>query len=273
MAPGKPGAGKLSPTGKQQAASQSGKPGHKEELDELEKLLDELRRRFDLHFHGSPEQRMPPTTQQAQLGGELRRIREEEARHWNTVDRFRFNQIFARFVSLDRMWARTLKQIEDGVYKRDKFKVQQMKKRDDASAARPGMPQDTQVGRPSPGSLEGLDVDVGSFDDDDMFSSQPSQPPQRPVAAAEKPRVPAPVPAARPAPSGDGMSEQRLKQLYDVYMQAKKRTGESSSLTMDALKQQIEKQIPAIKAKHKCASVDFKVVLKDGKAMLKAVPK
>lgn len=68
-------------------------------------------------------------------------------------------------------------------------------------------------------------------------------------------------------------SEERLRKLYNVYMQAKKRTGESSNLSYDALKRQLAKQIPAIKKKHGCKKVDFKVVLKDGKAMLKAVPK
>ena len=238
--------------------------GHREELNELEKRLDELRRRFDMYFQGAPEQRMPPTSNQAQFGGELRRLREEEIRNWNTQDKFRFNQIFARFVSLDRMWARTLKQIEDGTHKRDKFKVAQMKKAAQQQPQRPA---------PVPGldPLDAMDVDVGSFDDD-MVSSVPSQ---RPVGSGEAPR-PAPRPAAAARPSvagGGGMSDQRLQQLYDVYMKAKQRTGEQSSLTVDALRKQIEKQIPAIKAKHKCETVDFKVVLKDGKAMLKAVPK
>ena len=233
--------------------------GHREELNELEKRLDELRRRFDMYFHGAPEQRQPPSSNQAQLGGELRRMREDEIRNWNTQDKFRFNQIFARYVSMDRMWARTLKQIEDGTHKRDKFKVAQMKKRDEnASPEAERRPND---------SLDGLDVDVGSFDDFSSDSSPPSQP-----AAKSVPR-PVVTGPARPPAAGGGMSDQRLQQLYDVYMKAKQRTGEQSSLTVDALRKQIEKQIPAIKAKHKCDNVDFKVVLKDGKAMLKAVPK
>jgi hypothetical protein len=247
--------------------------GHREDLDEIEKRLEELRRRFDMYFQGSPEQRMPPTSNQAAFGGELRRMREDEIRNWNTQDKFRFNQLFARFVSLDRMWARTLKQIEDGTHKRDKFKVQQMK-------AKAQQPADTQVGK-RPDSLDGMDVDVGSFDDD-MINSQPPQKPvsgeksvPRPVTVPPPSRVPAPVNTGGGGGGGGGggMSDQRLQQLYDVYMKAKQRTGEQSSLTVDALKKQIEKQIPAIKAKHKCENVDFKVVLKDGKAMLKAVPK
>ena len=247
--------------------------GHREELNEIEKRLDELRRRFDMYFQGAPEQRMPPTSNQAQLGGDLRRIREEEIKNWNTQDKFRFNQLFARYVSLDRMWARTLKQIEDGTHKRDKFKLQKAKQAAQQQEQQPAAGQ-----RPAPiglggDSLDSMDVDVGSFDDD---ASQPAQRPVGPGADAPRP-VPRPVVTGPPRPAAGngntGMSEQRLQQLYDVYMKAKQRTGEQSSLTVDALRKQIEKQIPAIKAKHKCESVDFKVVLKDGKAMLKAVPK
>jgi hypothetical protein len=243
--------------------------GQKELLDELEKRLEELRRKFELYFQGSKEQRIPPSSQQAQLGGELRRIREEEVRTWNTQDKFRFNQIFARYVSIDRVWARTMRQIEDGTYKRDKLKVELQKKKEKAA------PQDTQTQQRRPSdTLDGLDVDMGSFDDEGLITSQP---PQRPVAPppTSQPNRQAPPPQQRPAAAagGDGMSEQRIRQLYDVYMQAKKRTGENSSLTLEGLKKQITQQIPAIKAKHKCDNVDFKVVLKDGKAMLKAVPK
>lgn len=70
-----------------------------------------------------------------------------------------------------------------------------------------------------------------------------------------------------------GMSDDKMKRLYSVYMQAKKRTGENSNLSYDGLRKQLEKQIPKIKQKHGCKNVDFKVVLKNGKAMLKAVPK
>lgn len=251
--------------------------GHKDQLDDIEKRMEELRRRFDLYFQGSPEQKTPPTTHQAQVGGELRRMREDEVRTWNTVDRFRFSQIFARFVSMDRLWARTLKQIEDGVYKRDKFKVQNAKKKAPA-------PTDTNVGARPAGldSFDGMDVDVGSFSDEALLHSQPPTAAQPRAAAAPTRGAPPPVagvpPPSQPRPSpaaagGASLSEQRIKQLYDVYMQAKKRAGEASSLTLDQLKKQIEKQVPQIKAKHKCDSVDFKVVLKDGKAMLKAVPK
>ncbi len=241
-------------------------PANKKRLDDLEKSAEGIRRDFDQFFLGL--QKRPPTVGQAQLAGVFRKIKEEELRDWNTQDRFRFNQIHARFVSFERVWARTMRQIEDGTYKRDKFKVAQMKKReaeaqasteDSALSMRPVSALDP---------LDAIDVDMGSFDDDEA--------PARP--AAPKPRPPAPKPAPAPPPASasagaGGMSEQKLAQLHKVYIEAKRRTGEQSNLTLDALRAQVAKQVPVIQAKHGCEKVDFKVVLKDGKAMLKAIPK
>lgn len=237
---------------------------HKEEIDGLEKDLEELRRRHDMYFQGSKEQRTPPTTQAAQFGGVLRRLREDQAKGWNTGERFRLNQLHARYVSYERMWARTLKEIEDGTSKRDRFRLK--RKHEEAP------PATTSKATPAPSfnSADSFDVDVGGFDEP---SDERPAPPRPPAALPQQPAsrlVERPVAAAA---SAEGMNEQRMKQLYDVYMQAKKRTGEQSTLTLDGLRSQIAKQVPAIKAKHNCQTVDFKVVLKDGKAMLKAIPK
>ena len=39
------------------------------------------------------------------------------------------------------------------------------------------------------------------------------------------------------------------------------------------MRKSLTRQIPQIKAKHKASAVDFKVVIKGGKAILKAVPR
>ena len=70
-----------------------------------------------------------------------------------------------------------------------------------------------------------------------------------------------------------GVSEQKLQQIHKVYVEAKRRTGEQSTLTVEALRAQMARQVPLVQAKHGCEQVDFKVILKDGKAMLKAIPK
>ena len=233
---------------------------HMEEIEDLENKLEELRRKFDLYFQGDPNQRRPPLQEYTAFSGTIRRKREEGAR-WNTSERFRMQTLSQRVVSYDRMWQRTLQAIEDGTHKRDKFKVQQAKKRDLQEGTKQKNAE-THLPRKHD-SMDAVDVDM------DFNDPSRSQPVPRPVAAK-----PVPAPVRTPSSNSDGgMNEARIRQLYDVYMQAKKRTGEKSSLTLDALRDQITKQVPAIKAKHRCEQVDFKVVLKDGKAMLKAIPK
>ncbi|MDP2340011.1 MAG: MXAN_5187 C-terminal domain-containing protein [Deltaproteobacteria bacterium] len=260
----------------------------KKRLDDLEKGAEGIRREFDQFFMGL--QRRAPTTTQAQFAGQMRKIKEEELGDWNTQDRFRFNQIHQRFVSMERIWARTMKQIEDGTYKRDKMKQGLRKKAEEEAKKANGTqvgesPDLTQQRAPSQqaDALDSIDVDMGSFDEDSM----PGLAPPNGAPAAPRPVAPRPAPvAAKPvAPSSPsssssggagpagGPSDVQLQKLYKVYMDAKKRTGEASNLSFEALRAQIAKQVPTIRQKHNCEAVDFKVVLKDGKAMLKAIPK
>ena len=81
----------------------------------------------------------------------------------------------------------------------------------------------------------------------------------------------APTPAAPPAPR---LGEQQMRELYDAYVTAKKRCNEDvSRISYDAVARSVSKQIPEIMQQHKARSVEFKVVIKNGKARLTAVPK
>lgn len=253
----------------------------KKRLDDLEKSSEGIKREFDQYFLGL--QRRAPTTAQAQFAGLMRKIKEEELREWGTQDKFRFNQIHQRFVSMERVWARTLKQIEDGTYKRDKMRVAKKRAEEEAlKTAMQSQEQSQSTQRPpsmSQDALDSIDVDMDSFNEDSLNGLAPpaGAPKPAPAPVAPKP-APRPQPAAAastPPRPGDlgGLSEQRLQMLYKVYMDAKKRTGEASNLSFEALRSQIAKQVPQIRQKHNCEQVDFKVVLKDGKAMLKAIPK
>lgn len=62
--------------------------------------------------------------------------------------------------------------------------------------------------------------------------------------------------------------------IYDAYVTAKKRCKESTEgITIEAVEQSLRRQVPQLIKDHGAKSVDFKVVIKDGKAVLKAVPK
>jgi hypothetical protein len=64
-----------------------------------------------------------------------------------------------------------------------------------------------------------------------------------------------------------------LRRLYDTYLIARQRTGESTvGLSFDSLASRIRSQVPELMEKHRAKNIEFKVVIKGGKAILKAVP-
>ncbi len=92
-----------------------------------------------------------------------------------------------------------------------------------------------------------------------------------PKPAPVKPAAPEPA-AAKPGPGG--MSERQTRDLFDRYVQARKLVGEATAnLTYDKMVRTLEKQATQIMKQHKAKSVDFNVVLKDDKVILKAKPR
>jgi hypothetical protein len=101
------------------------------------------------------------------------------------------------------------------------------------------------------------------------------------VAAARKAAEAKKAAAARaaanrpaPPPAPPGMTEKQTKDLYKRYVQARSLVGESTSnLSYDKLVRTLNKQAPKIMKQHKAKGVDFSVVIKDDKVILKAKPK
>jgi hypothetical protein len=105
----------------------------------------------------------------------------------------------------------------------------------------------------------------------------PARPRQTPGArgAPAKPARPAAKPAARKAaPLPGGVSEKDARALYDRYVQAKKLVGDSvENLSYDKIVKTISTQAPRIMKQYGAKGVEFNVVLKDDKVILKAKPK
>ncbi len=84
------------------------------------------------------------------------------------------------------------------------------------------------------------------------------------------------APASRPAPTPvpGGVGEAQLRALFDAYVDAKRRCNEDvSRLTYEAVARSVTRQLPELMTRFKAKSVDFKVEVKDGRAVLKAIPK
>jgi hypothetical protein len=116
-------------------------------------------------------------------------------------------------------------------------------------------------------------------------SRPPASAASRPVtgsSAGSKPGMPAAKPASQPSSppkpaaggSGAGLSDDKLKAVYDAYVTAKRRNQEDTSkMNFESVAANLRKQVPELLKQHNAKSVEFKVVIKDGKATLKAVPK
>jgi hypothetical protein len=189
---------------------------------------------------------------------------------------------------------------------RKKLEKRQAKK---SAAGKPAEIHSKPPPRPAPNSPHKIDDSLlGDFDLDTMFSSitddavkavegvekrsaaasadtvpsssqRGSKPPPVPRAkpkpkARPAARKPAARPAKPPAAPPPGMNEKQTKDLYKRYVQAQKLVGASTDkLSYQKLVRTLNKQAPRIMKQHKAKGVDFNVVIKGDKVVLKAKPK
>lgn len=189
-------------------------PNIEKDLNELEKKLGELKTTYEQFFIGV--ERKEPTRLREQVTNLVRKYTGMPIQ--NTGHKFRYNTLVSRYNSYVAYWNRTLREIEEGIHKREQFKA---KLHEETSQSKP----------------------VGD------------------KASAEK--------AASKPGKADPMNE-----IYNQYISARKQTNESTQgITRDLLEGQLKKQMTALKEKFNCKRVTFKVVVEEGKAKIKAIPK
>jgi len=179
-----------------------------EDLDALDEAMSGLQVLYEKYFLGID--RRPPDQERRQVSEKMRLLKTTQVK--NTGLKFRIQTMFAKLISFERMWDRTLREIEDGTYKRDVFKAK-------------------------------------------LRQARQSSDPQRPRSGSPQ------------------ISDDMIRKLYDTYLVARQRTGESTSgLTYESLASRLRTQVPELMARHKARNIEFKVVIKGGKAVLKAIP-
>ncbi|MFL5358573.1 MXAN_5187 C-terminal domain-containing protein [Archangium sp.] len=318
-----------------------------QECEAIEANLASLKVAFEHYFLGVD--RHPPTRQYDDLKKRLERLKSAFIR--NTAAKFRVQSIHGKFLTYDRLWQRTLQEIENGTYKRDVAKAKRRVEK--------------KTGADRPLSHEVTELPDSDFDVDEVdamlsgaLKAPPPPPPMAavepvpfrgvpsvaplvpsvaplvpsvapvvatpargtalpsipavkpltpsvaplvpPVAPAVKPLTPSVAPlvppvapavkplAARPPPtvprpaaprppaasSPSDLSDDKLKTVYNAYVAAKRNNKEDTSkMSYDSIAASLRKQVPELMKQHGAKSVEFKVVIKDGKAVLKAVPK
>lgn len=92
--------------------------------------------------------------------------------------------------------------------------------------------------------------------------------PQAPgrTATPQKPPLPSPLPAARS--SEQRLPEQRVRDLHAAYVAARRQTN-ATDVSFDKLEKSLRETEQKLRGAHQGRSVDFEVVIKDGKAILK----
>ncbi|MBM2838390.1 MAG: hypothetical protein HW415_1015 [Deltaproteobacteria bacterium] len=181
-----------------------------DDITALEKKLLQLKTDYEQYFLGY--QKIAPEKLRVEVDKLVRLLTGQTIT--NTGLKFRLNTVTAKFGSYKTYWDRTIREIEDGRYVRDKFKMK-------------------------------------------LHEAERQPPPPPEQAPENQPTVEA--------------SENDIKRIYEEYVKARQDTKEPIP-KFEALADLIKKQTPIIKEKYKASAVDFKVVIEDRKAKLKAVP-
>jgi hypothetical protein len=229
------------------------------EVHGAEEELEALKARYEMWFLGV--ERREPARWRDDVKKKILRLKGAFTR--NAALRFRIQSLNARYLSYERMWLRSGREKEDGTYRRDVFKARLHAKEQERKAA-------AKAGEPATVAVRGVEVTAGA-------AAQASAPPAAAATRATPPPLPTGVATERaaspPRPAGVG-TDAELRALYDRYIAAKKQCNEDvSRLTYEAVAKSIAKQVPALMTQYKAKTVEFKVVVKDGRAVLKAIPK
>ena len=242
--------------------------------------------------------------------------------------KFRVQTLHNKFLTYERLWMRTLQEIENGTYKRDLFKaapLQAQKKPESGERPRtwwscrrrsptwsrrskrrrcrrpldgpgaalrdvPAVARSVPSGRRSSppcarGAHAGPGPAVPSHAARDARGASrwpagaraPAVPSGQPAAPRRRPRrrpaAAARRTAARRGSARRGMSDDKLRAVYDAYVTAKRRCQEDTSkLSYDSVAATLRKQVPELLKQHNAKAVEFKVVIKDGKAVAPGRP-
>lgn len=274
-----------------------------ETISDLEIQIDRLRALYEQYFMGI--EKLEPQIPRKQVERTFRFLRKERIN--NTALRFRFLMLVQRYNTMENYWRRVVRKIEEGTYRRlvmrsnpdtvpppsQESRLDKKKKRlpvhevdlDEFDETNPSLelPPEILDDPPQPGGPQ-------TFNDDTQpsiaeLTSDPSLgrsgPANRTAAAPPPPPPRGPSRSGhgarpRPARAGQGrdaLTENRIYDIYRDYVSARQRCNQPThGLTIEKVTQQIRRQEDVLKKKHG-KEVDFQVVVKDGRAILKAVKK
>lgn len=263
-----------------------------EDLDRLEEALKELRHTYEKYFAGV--ERLEPLKDREQVKKRLLRLLGEHSK--NTARRFRLQSLQATLVTYEQYWNRVTRQIEEGTFKRDRLRAERLLREQKAAelavataeAVEPDVPSDRPASlspdrTAAKGDLERLTAEALATAATVSSAARSTRPPPAiPTAATAPPPLPSSrQPSGRTGPTAStplpavaaGEPGGWIEKLHREYLEARRTIGQSEPVSIDSFAATIRKQASDIKARLRCDSVEFKVAVKDGKAILKATPR
>lgn len=106
---------------------------------------------------------------------------------------------------------------------------------------------------------------------------KPTTPPSRPKPAVpvreDRSRDAASHSASPPRKPADSLERARVEQIAEKLRDARKQTHEAGVVSVDALAKKLQTTVDELRKKHQGKRVDFDVVIKDGKAIVKPIVK
>ncbi len=208
-----------------------------EQLTQLEEEIRRLKIEFDVYFNGGRDR--PPYDTKWRVEAMIKQL--EENRSLRFHQRFRFNQITARFVAFRRLWERTLKDREEGRDLRAQylanFRESEEKRREAFSEG-----------------IDELDVDA-VFND---FQRNPLPPRFEPTTVQISYNA------------SQEQQEANIRKLYEGLQNAKRTVGEANTTTYEQFRQIIVQNTQKLCAERNTSQVSFTVDIVDGKVKFKA---
>lgn len=225
------------------------------EMDQLEKMMEVVRAKYLMYFTGRDQ--VEPLQYRWQLEAVVRRMQKES--FTNRMQANRFRSILQKLGNYQSLWNRL---------RREKVKAQGKivdkeiedalkKEMEEAGLEGEGDAQD---------ALESTAVEQSVVETGGERPGEVPQKPEPPVPSSQPPPEPAVEPAA--APPRD------YRELFQKFLEARRMTGEPiHGLVFEGFQKKLRDQLALLQKKYPGREFDFKVVLKDGKASLKAEPR
>ena len=258
-------------------------------VKEFEQKLERLRVLYEQYFMGI--QKRPPTIPMHEVVRVQFQI--DKLRINNHGLRYRYRSLVQRLNTYRTYWNRTLRAIENGTYHRDLARLRRKMRREGLDVHMPtsgrlrsvneveramttAMKARNEANKPKPEAEEAkkrraVPTDIRGATGEELKKAAARHVPgeaARPAAAAAASRAGGSAMSAPP-----GMSQAQMQSIFRRYLKAKRMVGEDpGKVRYEKLVQTISAQVPQLREMNQGRSVDFDVVIRSGKVVLKAKP-